>query len=97
MVQGRHLQLLCSVYMYVFLLPPLPCQDGPVDYSRELHQLQVEGEMPMEDLLASLPPEFLQTGPSQEEGGEAMDVREEEGQKKKGVTKPKPHVYVVPG
>lgn len=38
-------------------------QEGDMDYESELKQLQQEGEMPLDDLLASLPPGMLEDQP----------------------------------
>ena len=38
-------------------------QEGDLDYESELKQLQQEGEMPLDDLLASLPPGMLEDQP----------------------------------
>lgn len=35
-------------------------QRGEVDYKSELQQLEKEGEIPLDELLASLPPEILE-------------------------------------
>ena len=46
-------------------------QEGALDYSTEIQQLEREGEMPLEDLLSSLPAELL-------EGEEGRKEEEEE-------------------
>ena len=65
-------------------------QEGDQDYMSELQQLQQEGEMPIDDLLASLPPEMLEMErpltPESEEKEEEQDKEEggdEKGRKKK--------------
>lgn len=45
-----------------------------MDYESELKQLQQEGEMPLDDLLASLPPGMLEDRPlTPVEGGSATE------------------------
>ena len=61
------------------LLPHSPPQEGGMDYSSELQQLQNEADMPLDQLLDTLPPEILGSGdfptPAHSEGEEEdMDV-----------------------
>ena len=55
-----------------------------MDYSQELRQLEAEGEIPIMDLIASLPTEITAPPPLPEQEKEAREKGEEEGEKEKG-------------
>ena len=55
------------------------CQDGGQDYSSELAALQREGEMPIEDLLATLPEALLSENVSPLTPSSAEDEEEDNG------------------
>ena len=66
----------------------LMLQEGSPNYADEIQQLREEGEMPLDQLLASLPPEVLEGNPSSPtdkgaaekggEGGESVKPTETE-------------------
>ena len=74
-----------QIHVLYFNLSPLHYpQEGTLDYSSELLQLQKEGELPLDQLLASLPPEILEGKPlpsmsGDEEGEKKDEERMEEG------------------
>ena len=95
--QGR------SVYRYFteYTVPTqtylsLPLQQGAPDYADEIRQLEAEGDMPIDELLSSLPQEILEGRPmtpesiqgEKEEGkaGETMQTEEGEREVAKKVT-----------
>ena len=95
--QGR------SVYQYFteYTVPTqtylsLPLQQGAPDYADEIRQLEAEGDMPIDELLSSLPQEILEGRPmtpesiqgEKEEGkaGETMQTEEGEREVAKKVT-----------
>ena len=68
------------------LYTPISTQEGEVDYSSEIRQLEAEGEIPIMDLIASLPSEITSIPPTtldQGEEQEEKEMEEEEGEKEK--------------
>ena len=65
-------------------------QDGAPDYMDEIRQLEAEGDMPIDQLLSSLPPEILEGRPmtptSSQEEGEEEGVKEQVDAEASGVS-----------
>ena len=54
-------------------------EQDKVDHQRELDLLQQEGEIPLEELLRSLPPEMLEERSSSEESDGSTSSSDEDG------------------
>ena len=73
-------------------------QKGELDYESELKQLEKEGEMPLDELIASLPPEILEQkeeAMATEESVETSESKKEKGSGDKTKTSTKQKRYYM--
>ena len=73
-------------------------QKGELDYESELKQLEKEGEMPLDELIASLPPEILEQkeeAMATEESVETSESKKEKGSGDKTKTSSKQKRYYM--
>ena len=69
-------QFLLWLFMHVFF----HVQQGETDYGLELQQLEQEGEMSLDDLIASLPPEVLEQDTVLNSNDEDQEDKEEDNE-----------------
>ena len=69
-------QFLLWLFMHVFF----HVQQGETDYGLELRQLEQEGEMSLDDLIASLPPEVLEQDTVLNSNDEDQEDKEEDNE-----------------